>query len=276
MLRFIRFIFTKKFWINIGVYLVLLVLGITGYFYYLGVKTHHGEKIAVPHLIGYHITEAANLLQQNNLRDTIIDSIYVENKPGGMIVEQNPDSGLFVKDGRKIYLTLSSYNAPQIPVTNFKWEPKRNVITQLTSMGFKIGNIRYIPSVCEDCLEFIEIDSVKIEPGTMLDIGTKLDLVLGGGSSDQFMMVPNLLRTRLVDLHETVINTGLIMGSVVPDAEFDAEDSLKAMVYRQDPEFGTDSVFIGSAITLYLTTDSTKLPELPTVFETDTLTTLNE
>jgi beta-lactam-binding protein with PASTA domain len=259
MLKFIRFIFTKTFWVNIGVYLVLLVIGIWAYFLYLGTKTNHGEQIHVPLLIGYHITEAQNILTQENLRDTVIDSIYVEDTPGGMVVEQNPDSGFAVKSGRKIYLTLSSYQAPKIPVPNLKSDSKRNAISQLTSMGFKIGELRYIPSICEDCVMSIEIDSNEIEPGTRLDIGTKLDLVLGGGASDQFVPVPYLIGTPLKQLENTVLNTGLILGSVVPDEEI--EDSSKALVYKQMPEPGSGEVRIGTPINLFLTTDRNKLPE---------------
>lgn len=261
MLKFIRFIFTKHFWLNVVLFLVLAVIGIWGFFQYLGIKTHHGEEIPVPSLIGYHLSEAENILEQESLNFVIIDSIYVEKTAGGMVVEQSPDSGFAVKEGRKIYLTLSSYQAPKIPLPNLKWDQKRNVIAQLTSMGFKIGELRYVPSVCEDCLERVEIDSVEIEAGTRLDIGTKIDLILGGGASDQFITVPYLIGTPLYTLEETVINTGLIVGSVIFDEELAAEDTAIAFVYKQIPEPGSADVYLGSPINLFITTDDNKLPD---------------
>ncbi|MBD81611.1 MAG: hypothetical protein CL840_22015 [Crocinitomicaceae bacterium] len=261
MLKFIRFIFTKKFWVNIAVFLVLFVIGIWALFSHLGSRTLHGEEIKVPRLIGFHVSEIKNLLEQDGLNYAVMDSIYVEKSAGGMVVEQNPDSGMLVKNGRKIYVTLSSYTAPKIPVPNLKWDQKRNVIAQLSSMGFKIGNIRYIPSVCEDCLERIEIDSVELKSGTRLDIGTELDLVLGGGSSDQFIPVPYLIGTPLRALENTVINTGLILGSVVLDEEMSSEDSSQAMVYKQSPEPGTEDVHLGTAMTVFVSTDYNKLPK---------------
>ena len=262
MLKFIRFIFTKHFWINLAVFAVLFVIVLWGFFAYLGQKTLHGENIKVPLLIGYHVSEAENILKQEQLNYQVIDSIFVENTLGGMVVEQNPDSGFAVKQDRKIYLTLSAYRTPKIPLPNLKWDQKRNVIAQLTSMGFKIGTIRYIPSLCENCLEHIEIDSVKIEPGERLDIGTKLELVLGGGESDHFIAIPYLIGKSLVGLADTVTNTGLIIGSVILDEEFTLEDSLNAKVYRQIPEPGSGEVFVGSAITLFLTTDDNKMPQI--------------
>jgi len=260
MRKFILFIFTKKFWVNLGVFLVLFVIGIWALFSYLDSRTLHGEEIKVPLVMGYHITEAGNLLEQEQLGYKIMDSIYVEKLAGGMVVEQNPDSGMMVKEGRKIYVTLSSYATPKIPVPSVNSDQKRNVIAQLTSMGFKVGKIRYVPSICEDCLLYFEIDSVKVKPGTRLDIGSKLDLVLGGGASDQFIPIPYLINERLIGLEETVLNTGLIPGSIVVDGEFSSEDSIQAFVYKQIPEPGGNDVHLGSAITLFVTTDHNKLP----------------
>lgn len=267
MRKFILFIFTKKFWVNIGIFLILFVIGIWILFSYLGKRTLHGEKIKVPFVIGYHITEVSNILSEKQLDHKIMDSIYVENMPGGMVVEQNPDSGMQVKNGRKIYVTLSSYSTPKIPVPSINQDQKRNVIAQLTSMGFKVGSIRYIPSICEDCLIYFEIDSTKVESGTRLDIGTKLDLVLGGGASDKFIEIPYLIGERLIGLEDVVLNTGLISGSIVLDEELSSEDSLEAFVYKQIPAPGGEDVHLGSPITLFITTDNNKLQktELDTI-----------
>jgi beta-lactam-binding protein with PASTA domain len=262
MLKFIRFIFTKSFWVNVGVFLVLLVIGIWGFFQYLGFKTNHGEEILVPSVIGYHITEAENIISQVQLNDTIIDSIYVEGSAGGMVVEQNPDSGFAVKSGRKIYLTLSSYQAPKIPVPNLKSDSKRNAISQLTSMGFKIGELKYIPSICEDCVMRIEIDSNEVEPGTRLNIGTALDLVLGGGASDQFVPVPNLLGSNLIEIKEKILQAGLILGSVVIDEDIAEDDTLNALVYKQIPAPASEDVYLGTPVSVFISTDHNKLPEL--------------
>ena len=262
MRKFILFIFTKTFWVNIGVFLVLFVIGIWTLFSFLNKRTLHGEEIKVPLIIDYHITEVKNLLEQDQLSFKIIDSIYVENLAGGMVVEQNPDSGMMVKDGRKIYLTLSSYSTPKISLPNLHSDDKRNAIAQLTSMGFRIGNIRYVPANGMDYIKWIEINSVKIEPRTRLDIGTKIDLVLaGGGVSEQFIKIPYLINSPLVGLDKTVLNTGLIVGSLIFDEEFSPEDSLKAVVYKQAPSTDDEDVHLGSAINLFITTDYNKLQE---------------
>jgi beta-lactam-binding protein with PASTA domain len=65
--------------------------------------TRHGEKIAVPNLIG---KSYANVEDENNPNDfeyVITDSTYFPGQPGGMIMEQDPKPASFVKNGRKIY-----------------------------------------------------------------------------------------------------------------------------------------------------------------------------
>ncbi len=240
---------------------MLFVIGIWVLFSFLDKRTLHGEEIKVPLITGYHITEVKNLLEQDHLSFKIMDSLYVENLAGGMVVEQNPDSGMMVKDGRKIYLTLSSYSTPKISLPNLHSDDKRNAIAQLTSMGFRIGNIRYVPANGIDYIKWIEINSVKIESGTRLDIGTKIDLVLAGGTSDQFIKIPYLINSPLVGLEKTVLNTGLIVGSLIFDEEFSAEDSLNAVVYKQVPSPSDEDVHLGSAINLFITTDYNKLQE---------------
>lgn len=255
--------FTRAFWVNMGVYFLLLVAAIYALFAYLDSYTLHGEEIKVPDLRGYHISEVENLLESNSLQHVIMDSIFVENEDGGMVMEQIPDSGFMVKKDRKIYLTVSSYQAPKIPLPNLKYDDKRNVIAQLSSMGFKIDSIRYVPSECEDCLEFVEIDNEMVEPGDRLDIGSALVLVFGGGAGDQFVAIPNLLGLGMYEANEMVINAGLKVSVMVPDKEFSPEDSILGFVYRQIPEPSYEpTAYLGTSIQLFVTTDDNKRPEL--------------
>lgn len=264
MIKFIRFIFTRKFWINIGVYVLLLFALIYGLFAYLNSYTLHGKEIKVPHLRGYHISEIESILSAEKLTHIIVDSIYVENENGGMVTEQIPDSGFMVKEGRKIYLTVSAYNTPKIPLPNLKFDDKRNVIAQLTAIGFKIDSISYIPSECEDCLEFVEINGKRIKPGARIDIGSSLDLIFGGGKSDQFTSIPNLLGMSWFDAEETIKQTGLKISVVVPDKEFSAEDTATSFVYKQIPEASIEpTAYLGSSIQIFVSTEDNKRPTLP-------------
>ncbi len=262
--RIVKFIFSKAFWVSIGVYLVLVFIGVWSLLLYLDAVTLHGETIKVPDLRSFHETELESYLDAQKLKYQIMDSVFVEKQQGGIVIEQKPDSGSLVKEGRKIYVTISSYDAPKITVPNLQYDDKRNVIAQFQSIGLKIGQITYIPAECVDCLVRIERDSVPIEPGTRLDQGTEIDLVFGGGKSDQFTPVPILIGMNMEEAREKVMQAGLVIGSSVCDEEFSTEDSAAAKIYRQIPDFNNDEIlFLGSAVQLFYTLDSNKIPEIP-------------
>tara|TARA_B100000795_G_scaffold110557_3_gene81689 strand:+ start:55549 stop:56379 length:831 start_codon:yes stop_codon:yes gene_type:complete len=264
IVKIIKFFFSKAFWVSIGVYIVLLFIGIWCLLIYLDAVTLHAQTIKVPDLRSYHETELENLLKVEKLDYEIMDSVFVQNQQGGIVIEQTPDSGAFVKKGRKIYVTISAYDAPKVTIPNLQYDDKRNVIAQLQSIGLRIGNILYVPAACTDCLERIEINGVPLEPGNRLDQGTTVDLVFGGGQSNQFIPMPSLIGLTLEDVREKLLQAGLLIGSAVPDEEFSGEDSLKARVFKQVPDFNNDAVlFLGSTVQVFLTTDSNKIPIIP-------------
>ena len=264
LIKIIKFFFSKAFWVSIGVYIVLLLIGIWCLLMYLDVVTLHAETIKVPDLRSYHQTELKNILEVEKLGFEIMDSVFVEKQQGGIVIEQTPDSGAFVKEGRKIYVTISAYDAPKVTIPNLQDDDKRNVIAQFQSIGLRVGNISYVPYHCTDCLVRVEIDHIIIEPGSRLDQGTTVDLVFGGGKSDQFIPMPVLIGLGFEEVREKLMQAGLIISSAVCDADFTEEDSSKAKIFKQIPDFNNDEIlFLGSAVQVFLTTDSNKIPEIP-------------
>lgn len=264
LIKIIKFFFSKAFWVSIGVYIVLLLIGIWCLLMYLDVVTLHAETIKVPDLRSYHQTELKNILEVEKLGFEIMDSVFVEKQQGGIVIEQTPDSGAFVKEGRKIYVTISAYDAPKVTIPNLQDDDKRNVIAQFQSIGLRVGNISYVPYHCTDCLVRVEIDHIIIEPGSRLDQGTTVDLVFGGGKSDQFIPMPVLIGLGFEEVREKLMQAGLIISSAVCDADFTEEDSSKAKIFKQIPDFNNDEIlFLGSAVQVFFTIDSNKIPEIP-------------
>jgi beta-lactam-binding protein with PASTA domain len=78
---------------------------------YLDFATNHGEKIAVPNLVGISGERAKNRIEELDLTYQILDSIYDPSLPEGTVVEQLVEptslSQVYVKSGRIIGLRLS-------------------------------------------------------------------------------------------------------------------------------------------------------------------------
>ncbi len=132
------------------------------------------------------LEETEKKLSDLSLRYVVIDSASFNPKyPPKSVIEQNPVAGDFVKENRKIYLTLNPTDYRKISVPNVIDNTKRQVVTQLKSVGFLIGKERYIPDLGKDVVRGLEVNGKKIEPGVRLPKNTVIDLVLGDGLEER-------------------------------------------------------------------------------------------
>ena len=153
---------------------------------WLNYHTKHDERIAVPNLEQLSLEETEKALSEVNLRYVIIDSAsYNPKYPAKSVIEQNPAAGEYVKENRKIYLTLNPSDYRKISVPNVLDKTKREVVTQLKSVGFRIGEERYIPDLGKDVVRGIEVSGQEIKPGVRLPKNTVIDLVLGDGLEEK-------------------------------------------------------------------------------------------
>lgn len=165
--------------ISILVAVVFLIIGLSKWMDYY---TKHDQKIQVPNLEKLTISETEKVLEEMNLSLVVIDSASFNPKyPPKSVIEQDPSPGDFVKEHRKIYLTLNPSTYSKITVPNVINQTKRQVVTQLKSMGFRIGKELYIRDLGLDVVRSMEIGSKEIQPGDRLPKNTAIDLIMGDG-----------------------------------------------------------------------------------------------
>lgn len=148
----------------------------------------------------------------------------------------------------------------------------RQARTELTSNGLRVGRLLYTEDMATDNVLAQQLYGKDIEPGTRLNSGTAIDLVLGLNPTDSITFVPNVIGYRyqmaVELLHDNSLN--------IYRSEFDGTvatyaDSLEAYVYGQYPP-ASDSIGIhrGAPVTLYLSKDISRIPE-PEPDSTDVL-----
>jgi len=181
---FLRFLGSKTFLKQI----ILAVVGIFVFIFllqwWLGYTTNHKQKIQVPDLHKLSIDEVNRKLKELDLDFVVIDSAsYNPDFPKKSVIEQNPEVGSFVKEKRKIYLTLnpSQYRSIEIPDLNGK--TKRQAETHLVSIGFKVGkNTTYVPDIGKDVVRGLKHKGKQIGLGDKLPKKSTIDFILGDGS----------------------------------------------------------------------------------------------
>jgi len=182
-MNFVKFMFTKTFWIQVLLAILLVVVLCFGYLYWLDWHTNHGQKIEVPDLTRKSLSEADGMLEELDLRRRIIDSAsYNPEYPPRSVIEQNPKAGRFVKENRQIYIKLNPSGYGKVVVPNIVFKTKRQAIPTLEALGFKIGDITYTPNIAKDMVLEMRHEGATLEPGSQLRKASVVDLVLGDGN----------------------------------------------------------------------------------------------
>jgi len=250
----VRFFFTKYFWINLIIGLILISAGIYTTMRVIDDYTLHGQSITVPDLTGFKMDELADFMADKNLQDTIIDSIYYENKPKGVVLEQNPPPGFQVKEGRKIYLTISARTVPQLAMPTLADLTSRQAIAKLETYGLVSGDMIFEPSNCSGCVLRAEMNGEELESGEMVNKGSVIDLVLGGGSSDEVIPVPDLSGLTFGEASSLLKSRGLNVGApVYYGCETEEDTLIHAKVFKQLPTANEESfINLGNQVLLFL------------------------
>ena len=183
-MTFLKFLFSKTFLIQLVLAVLAVVLIVFVLMQWLDFSTNQDEKIVVPNLARLSLDRVDEKLDELELRREILDSAnYNPDFPPFAVIDQVPLPGKFVKQNRKIYLTLnpSGYRKVEIPQGLIR-RTRRQVEPTLKSLGFEIGSVTYKPDVAKDAVLELRYKGEKVEPGMKLLKTSKIDLVLGDGS----------------------------------------------------------------------------------------------
>ncbi|MCK9640610.1 MAG: PASTA domain-containing protein [Prolixibacteraceae bacterium] len=249
-----EFILSKIFRKHVVAALLLTIVLLWLTMLILSFYTHRGESLAIPDFTGLTMNEARQVAKKMNLRFELEDSVYKADRKVGTILTQNPGPGHKIKSGRMIYLTLVSSIPGQEEVPKVTDISLRQARVLLESKGFAIGRVEYIPSEFNDLVLDQKSKGVSLVPGTRLDNGATIDLVVGqnGGSFETF--VPNFTGLTMSEVLILLKSRQLQSGAIQYDATIkNQSDSMAARVITQFP-LADSTTFIpaGSAVNLVL------------------------
>ncbi|MEN2992599.1 MAG: PASTA domain-containing protein [Bacteroidia bacterium] len=219
--------------------------------------TRHGEEVALPDLTQKPYTAVKQALEEAGLQVVVTDSQYLPDKPGGLVLLQDPAAGTPVKRGRKIYLTLTSFTAPQVAlpkVEEMPYEEARRLLQE--TYGFRIANLAYVEGKEADLVVEVRHEGQRVEAGTLLPRYAPLTLVISRGLGEEkvpFISVVGLpLEEALNRLSAARLTVGHIRYKPVPNVPI-------GHVYRQYPErVANDSVRVGMPIDLFVNSEPPK------------------
>lgn len=253
-----------KNWIirNLVIAVAVVVVLVVGAMIFLNVVTQHNREIDVPDFSNMSVAEAEYAAAKAGMRVEVTDSVFVKRMKRGAVYRQNPAPGAKVKDGRRVVLTINAVNAKKVTMPNLVGLSLRQAKAELLSRGLVLNRLVYVKDMATNNVLRQLKGNRQIEPGTMVDSETAIDLVLGLNDMDNRTYVPDVTGLKNMSAVEAMFDHSLnIKDLKFDDTVKDYDDSLNAVVYRQAPDASDSlSVAMGEAVTLFLTTDVAKVP----------------
>lgn len=183
-MKLIKFFFSKTFLIQIGIAILTLILLVFLLLQWLKVTTNHDQKIEVPDLAKLDLDIVEMKLNEMNLRFEVLDSAtYNPSYPAYSVIDQIPAKGSYVKENRKLYLTINPSDYPKIQLPdNILDNTLRQVEPYLLSMGFKIGEVKKKPYYAKNRVLHLLHNRDTLVGGDFLKKNSIVDIIIGDGS----------------------------------------------------------------------------------------------
>ena len=262
-MSFKSYLISRPFWKNILFSIVGIVAFLFLTMFVIRVYTNHGESFAVPNFKGMKQDQLTALSAEKGLNFEVIDSLHMQKAEPGTVVDQVPEAGALVKEGRTIFVTICAINPEQVKMPKLTDVSYRQALNVMQSSGLNVGDAIYVPSEYPDLVLNQMIDSVKIEKGTLVAKGSYIDLVIGELKSGEKTAAPNLIGVRLDQALDVIAESKLNKGAIIYDDSFtNLEDSLNARIWQQRPMSRVDELIDqGTSVDLWLTVDEDRLEQ---------------
>jgi len=229
---------------------ITLVTAISYFYIYLPSVTNHGESITVPDLTGMQVEELNSFLSEHDLRFSVNDSSYSAEHPPLAVLKQFPKAGSQVKENRMIYISLNRITPPTLPMPDLVDRSLINAEVVLKSNELVRGKIMYEPSPFQNLVKEMRHAGRTIAPGTRIEKGAVIDLVVGDGNGPADFVVGSLIGDSFERAKFKLGGWDLHLGKIEIPEGIDTT-GIEIFVFKQFPVPG-DSVRVGDPIDLWI------------------------
>ena len=182
MISFKDFFSFKKnrfFWLNLAGMIIAVVAVCWGALLWLDSYTRHGESYIVPNVKEKTLAQASHALEQQKLKCIVTDSSYIKGSPAGIVLDQKPSGGSRVKEGRTVYLTVTTTSVPLVALPDLIDNSSlRQAEAKLKAMGFKVTEPEYVSGE-QDWVYGIKYRGKSLKSGDKVPFEAVLTLCIG-------------------------------------------------------------------------------------------------
>jgi beta-lactam-binding protein with PASTA domain len=251
-MSFFGFLIKKRFYIHFGLSLLLTVILFFIVLQFIKIYSNHGDTYVLPDFSGKTISELEENGYDKLYEFIIIDSIFDTRNPKGSVVIQNPPAGSVVKQHRKVYVTLVAFSIEKVEMPDLIDLSLRQAVNSLRSKGLEVNELQYVEDFAGNAVLEQIYKAEVIEPGTIIEKGSGIDLVVGLGQ-DHLAPVPFLIGLQLTEAIDAINKASFNVGNIY---FLDEEDPEHSRVYRQGPSWNPEKqLYKGNTIDISFRSD---------------------
>ena len=223
----------KPFWVHLLIIFAIVALLLFSVLQLLGIITKHGEYLTVPSVTNKPTAEAVKLLESKGFDVVIQDSVYTDTAKMGIVLKQFPEPNSTVKVNRTVLLTVNRVTLPMIDMPALQGKSLGYAMEILKRSHLVLGDTAFKPDFMMGSVLEQHYNGTLITSGTKLPWGSRVDLVVGGGLSDQEIPVPSLLGMTYGEAKTILEQDGIMVGALQLDPG--VSDTANAFIYKQIP-----------------------------------------
>lgn len=228
----------------------------------LNIYTKHGQKTTMIDLQGMSLEQAQEHCQKYDFELIVNDSVYIADTDGETIIRQSPVKGSIVKNGRKVYLTVTKKVAEEISTGLFPdlygkdYENISVLLDKRYNLRTTVKEYAFDPGPENMVLEAYINDQIIVNRTQQ-----NRDILIPKGSTISFVLsqrakgpieIPNLKCLKYSAVDFVLSSNELKLGKVFVDGTVGL-DTMNAWVVKQAPDPDLNQIIeIGSTIDIHL------------------------
>ena len=202
-------------------------------FMFIKIVARQGKEYELPDLRGIALSqlEEENVL---SLRYVVIDSIYDEEKEGGIVVQQDPKPGTMIKTRRKVYVTVTSYAPSDVVLPELSNMTVRSAVSALEAAGLRCGRLRFVDSPYRNVILETTSKGKMVYAGQKMNQNDVVDLTVGMGETPTGTRVPFVIGQLPAKARRGILSASLNVGQ----EHFEGvTDRSTAVCYKLNPDY---------------------------------------
>ena len=253
------FFSSRIFWKNFGKQLAIVAGLLFLLFWGMKCFTRHGDAVKVGNYIQKNIKVVEDLADDEGFEIVVTDSIYREDFPADMVLEQNPAPNSYVKIGRTIYVKITTNRGNLVRVPDIKGNDQVDSYIELLNMAkIKIGKIDTIadPNLSDGTILQVIVGNEdvykKLGDGVMVREGSQIRLVIAKREINEREVPTFITGGRYMTFGEYSLyldSNELLIGEIKTDASVTDENASYVIKVVPGPR---SSVSKGDSVTVFL------------------------